>query len=129
MTEWQREALRRVLARPHITGIVHGDCLGVDAEADGIAMTLGLARFAYPSNAWFYRAHRNSQGCVFLAEPAPPKVRDRWIVEKGGALVGIPRPSSQGTWFTIGIGRELRRPLLVLGEDRVLESTRGAEEQ
>jgi hypothetical protein len=109
-----------------VTGIVHGDCVGADAEADAIAATLGLARYAYPSNAYRYRAHRDRDGCVFLGPPSPPLQRNAWIIRDGAACVGLPRAFSRGTWRAIEIARSLGRPLLVLGEWGVIESGRGA---
>jgi hypothetical protein len=112
--------LKRALSRPSVTGIVHGDCVGADAEADAIAAELGLLRYAYPSNRYRYRAHRDRDGCVFLAEPAPPLRRNAWVIRDGGACVGLPRPGSRGTWHAIEIAVDLGRSLLVLGESAVL---------
>jgi hypothetical protein len=114
--------LKRALSRPSVTGIVHGDCVGADAEADAIAAELGLLRYAYPSNRYRDRAHRDRDGCVFLAEPAPPLQRNPWIIRDGEACVGLPRPRSVGTWHAIGIALKLARPLLVLGERSVLRA-------
>jgi hypothetical protein len=122
LTDWQRASLTTALRRPSVTGIVHGDCVGADAEADAIARTLGLPRYAYPSDAYRYRAHRDRDGCVFLAEPAPPLQRNPWIIRDGEACVGLPRPRSVGTWHAIGIALKLARPLLVLGERSVLRA-------
>lgn len=124
LTDWQRERLTAALKRPSITGIVHGDCVGADNDADTIAMGLGLPRWAYPSNLYLYRAHTKLRGCDYLDEPRPPLERNRRIIEHGAACVALPRLSSRGTWHAIEIARSLGRPLWVLGEDRVLEVRR-----
>jgi hypothetical protein len=120
MTAWQRAALTKALRRPSVTAIVHGDCVGVDAEADEIAATLGLQRFAFPSNYTSTRARRDRDGCVYLAEPAAPMQRNLPIIEHGQACVGLLRPSSRGTWGAIRIAERLKKPLLVLGEQAVI---------
>ncbi len=117
LTDWQRAALTKALRRPTVTGIVHGDCVGADAEADAVAVSLGLPRFSFPSNLWKLRAHTHAER---LAEPAPPLERNVWIVEKGEALVALPRPSSRGTWHAVAIAQRLGRPLLILGEAGVM---------
>jgi hypothetical protein len=120
LTDWQRAALTKALRRPTVTGIVHGDCVGADAEADAVAASLGLPRWCYPSNAWLYRANTHA---TKLADPAPPLVRNEWIVRDGAAVVALPRPSSRGTWHAVRIAQRLGKALLVLGEAGVIPAT------
>jgi hypothetical protein len=117
LTDWQRAALWKVLRRPVVTGIVHGDCVGVDAEADAMAVTLGLWRGIYPSNL---RTRAWVKGAEVLAPPADPLARNLWIVERGAWLIACPRASSRGTWHAVRCAEKLGRPRLVLGERSVL---------
>ncbi len=117
MTRAQRVACSTILRAWGATGIVHGDCIGVDAEAHEIAMRLGMASYFYPSNLDHYRAHTERRGGIQLAAPAPPMRRNGSIVSDGEALAAFPRPSSRGTWDAVRKAGQLARPTVVLGED------------
>jgi hypothetical protein len=117
MTDEQHAALSHLISIWGITRLVHGDCRGVDAEADEVAQRCGVLRFGYPSHLHSTRAHTERWGTVMLAAPAHPLTRNRWIVELGDVVAAFPRPSSRGTWHAVGIARELKRPLVVVMED------------
>lgn len=121
-TDWQRAALWKILSRPTVTGIVHGDCVGLDDEADAMAARLGLWRGIYPSKLEWYRAHCERRGAEVAAAPAPPLARNPLIVERGEWLVACPRASSRGTWHAVREAKRLGRGVLVLGESSIMES-------
>jgi len=115
MTRAQQVAVGRLLRLWGATTLVHGCCVGADAEADRIAEHYGIARRGYPSNIDAMRA--TLRGCVLLAPPAPPLDRNKRIVALGLALIACPRASSRGTWHAVREAAKLGRPIVVLGED------------
>lgn len=116
MTPQQRRALVVLIHVWGVTAIVHGDCIGVDAEADEVARGYGLARFAYPSNFTATRARCDRRGCEYRSEPRPPTVRNLDIVGDGDITVAFPRPSSRGTWDAVRKARRLGRCTVVVDE-------------
>lgn len=116
-TPRQRVALSTLLRLWAATALVHGDCVGVDAEADATAARLGIARWAYPSNLPAKRAHCSRRGAVDFADPMPPLARNTLIVERGDALIALPRPGARGTWDAVRKARAIGRPVVVIGED------------
>lgn len=118
MTPWQWRAVEKMIRRVAVTAIVHGDCAGVDAEADSIAREAGIPRFAFPST---HKSRAYCEGVTYLALPAPPMQRNRHIVEYGDFLVACPRDGSVGTWQAVKNARYIGRPLIVLGDRHVLE--------
>ncbi len=125
MTPWQRRAMVRLIQHVAVTAIVHGDCIGVDAEADEIARGLGIDRFAFPST---HKSRAYCDGVVYLDTPAPPMKRNRRIVEHGAYLVACPRDGSVGTWQAVRHARYIGRPMMILGDAEVLERVEAKKE-
>lgn len=117
MDDRQKAMVRRVLAMyaPEITEFKHGDCIGADAEAHAIAVSLGLADKIrrYPSTIEGTQAH--CQDGVIAHPPAPPFVRDAMIVHGCDGLLAAPYNMVQkgGTWHTIGLAKMANKPVLI----------------
>lgn len=117
LTLKQRRALVVLIHVWGVTTLVHGDCIGVDAQADAIAAEHGIARFAFPSEVTTTRARCDQRGCVYLAKPGMPLARNGRIVERGDITAAFPRASSRGTWDAVRKSRALGRPTVVIGDD------------
>ena len=113
----QRRALSTLLRLWDARVIVHGDCVGVDAEADAMANRLGMVRWAFPSTFESKRAWCTKDGAIEMSDPRPPLVRNGFIVELSHALVALPRPGSRGTWDAVRKARARGLPVVVIGED------------
>lgn len=97
--------------------IVHGDCLGVDAEADRLARTFGFDTACFPSTIAKWRAHT---GATPLAAPAHPHARNTSIVELADWLIAIPCVKSRGTWHAWRVADALARKRTLLRHDGTL---------
>ena len=109
MTREQRETLRLCFERDQVQVLVHGDCVGADAEADEIARSLGIERQIYPSNLERFRAHCEQRGAIVMAPPKPPLVRNEDIVRASRVLyVASETPAEtikSGTWSCCRMAR------------------------
>lgn len=116
MTRPQRETLTRLLERDLVEVLVHGDCIGADAEADEIARGLGIERRIYPSNLERFRAHCERRGAILMAEPKSPLLRNEDIVLASPALYVASETSVEtmrsGTWSCCRLGRRHKRPVI-----------------
>lgn len=117
MSPRQRVALSTLLRLWDVRLLVHGDCVGVDEQADAIAARLGIDREFYPGSLERFRAHRERVGARQVREPEWPARRNAWIVRAGEALIALPRPESRGTWDAVRKARAIGRPVVVIGED------------
>ena len=118
----KRMDLLRGLLRRESTGsdviLHHGDCLGVDAAAHGIAVNLGLRISIHPPDDPKLRAHRNHWRAVW-SDPRPYLERNRDMVDAADLLVAMPRdPGTEekrsGTWATVRYARKSGTPTTIL---------------
>lgn len=91
--------------------VLHGDCYGVDEEADAMAIARGFARACHPGNITGWRAHT---GAEEWSEPAHPWVRNPRIVKDCGWLIAMPCPESRGTWMTWNFATDMNRKRTLL---------------
>lgn len=122
LTPGQIFALRQVIANAEC--IVHGDCIGADAEAHSIALEITAAHperpvliRIRPCNLANQRAF--CRGATACFPPEPPMVRNEKIVAESDAMVACVSSNERssprsGTWATIRRARAARKPLLVL---------------
>lgn len=115
-TAVQLRALRVLLHAWKADVVVHGDCVGVDAQADRLAEVEGIPRGFFPSTLTETRAWTAQRGARPLAFPSPPMTRNQWIVQHADVLVAMPRPGSRGTWDAVRHASRERRPLVVLND-------------
>jgi len=102
--------------------IGHGDCVGVDAQAHDLAVSLGYRTEVFPPLEEISRAWK--QGDI-LHDPEGYLKRDRAIVEWCDVLFGLPNKDTEifrsGTWYTIryGLKEQERRSMEI--EEREIE--------
>ena len=97
--------------------LIHGDCVGADAQAWAIAAGLSWTTTALPSTAdpkW----HANTPSTV-IEERRPSLTRNRLIVDRCHLLLAFPGigPERGGTWYTINYARDHGRHLVIVWPD------------
>jgi len=96
-------ALESLLLAHGSVELHHGDCVGVDAEAHGIALDLGIPVAVHPPDKDRKRAY--CQGAEQVYPPAPYLVRNHAIVDAVDLLLALPRGDREelrsGTWATV----------------------------
>lgn len=111
-TEFQLNELTAWLMANQPTVLHHGDCVGSDAAAHRIALSLGIKVIIHPPQQDKLRAF--CQGAVKVYPPQPYLRRDRNIVHDTRQLLALPRGTNivhSGTWYTINFARQLKRPV------------------
>jgi hypothetical protein len=115
MTPPQRETLAWLFEHLRLHELHHGDCIGADAQAHGLAFALkkrwSVRIVGHPPTSGTKRAY--CPDLDFEHEPADYLIRNLAIVQAGvDGLVACPKdfhePRSlrgQGTWTTIGYAR------------------------
>ena len=121
MTQAQRKRLAMIFQAAE--GIIHGDCVGADAQAHIIARTLGLELLMRPCDITSHRAF-SEQGKV-VADPAPPLERNKLIVDDCDVLIACPDGPERrrsGTWSTVRYARQLKKPGLIIMPDGTMQA-------
>lgn len=119
-TPRQLEALRVILLRARQAlgyGILHhGDCVGIDAEADLLAKELGYLTICHPPSDSKARAHTTDHLAVMDAEPYLN--RNRQIVAAVEVLLAFPGESKEvlrsGTWSTVRWARRVQKTCMIV---------------
>ena len=98
----------------------HGDCVGADKTAHGIAGDLDMLTHGHPADAAIHRAFCTFDRC----ESAKPYLeRNRNIVDSTAVLVGCPRHPMEvqrsGTWATLRYARKVGKPVVIVLPDGV----------
>lgn len=117
MTENQMAQLRDALIDRFAPGAEfhHGDCVGADAEAHGIARALGYRIVGHPPLSPSLRAW-----CAVDEQrrPAPYLARDDAIIAETDELLAAPSTAHErlqsGTWATIRRARKAAKPYEVI---------------
>lgn len=101
----------------------HGDCVGVDADANLVAIEAGCRVVIHPPVELKHRAfcgdeaRRAGVRCLTL-EPLPYLVRNHAIVDATDLLVAFPAGPEQlrsGTWSTVRYARKQGKDVLIHG--------------
>ena len=117
MSPAQRTLVEKLLVEIAPSSVVHGDCVGADADFHDIAKGLGLTVYVYPGSIDEQRAH--CEGAVAVSEPMWPTDRNPLIVEAAEVLIACPSGRKElrrgsGTWATVRHARRIgRRHLMV----------------
>jgi len=102
MTPLQRRSFEKTLIEVSPQVLIHGDCIGADAQAHDIAVSLGLEVWIRPCNIHYKRAYKEGK---ILSPPEDPLVRNRKMVDQAQALIACPKEMKQqlrsGTWATV----------------------------
>lgn len=123
MTGPQMQSLRSFLTGG--TGeFHHGDCIGADATAHGIAMECGYCPILHPPSNHAKRAWCDVPGHLMRREKSY-LVRNRDIVDETVALIATPaefeEQSRGGTWYTVRYARKLGRAIVMIYPDGKIE--------
>lgn len=119
----QEQALERLLSSVSVLQFHHGDCVGADSQADGIAESLGLARHVHPPDNTSKRAF--CKGDIQYAEK-PYLDRNKDIVNACDLLIAMPFERDEqrrsGTWSTVRYARRLKKPVkLIMPNGEVID--------
>lgn len=102
MTEPQKQTLSTLLREMRPQAFHHGDCVGADAEAAGIADALGVRIICHPPTNTTDRAYTRADEA---REPKSYFERNRDIVHESDVLIGASYGPTEhptgGTWYTI----------------------------
>ena len=114
MTAAQKQRLAEVLLP--FDCLHHGDCVGSDAEANGIAGKLGLRTEAHPPLCETLRAFCRSD---IVHVPKGYHVRNYDIVTVTAELVAAPGDGapSVGTWSTVRKAKAAGKPVTIIWPD------------
>jgi hypothetical protein len=99
----------------------HGDCLGADALAAGLALEAGKYVVAYPGTTGQWRA--NTPAHVIHPVPLtrhPELTRNHAIVDACDMLLAVPRGPEHrrsGTWATVRYARRSGKPIVIIWPD------------
>jgi len=95
--------------------VVHGDCVGADAEFDSICRTLDFDRYKRPGKG--PRKYRANTSARYLSVPRPYLERNRAIVMDSDEMIAAPNTMRNvvrsGTWATIRYAVTAEMPIMV----------------
>lgn len=121
-TDAQLLHLHDMLIRTSCARLVHGDCLGVDLQADNMWREIFNLRVEiFPPLVDTYRAYCAQPGDI-VHEPMPYLLRDRRIVDTIAHLLVVPNGPEQdnprsGTWATYRYAVRQKVPFTVIRAD------------
>jgi hypothetical protein len=117
LTAEQRQAAADWLLTIQPEWLHHGDCIGADAELDGIARELDIQTCVHPPERSDRRAY--CEGDVIL-EPLPYLMRNQGIVAESDILLAFPDGPEKlrsGTWSTVKYAREKGIQIIIVMPD------------
>ena len=126
MTEAQKKSVKYLLETNRPECVIHGDCVGADADFDRIAASLNIDRYIFPSNINDLRAHCEKLGAksIFenhVNEPMPPLIRNGSIVQNADLIIACPKETKEitrsGTWSTIRKARAVHAHVFIIYPD------------
>jgi hypothetical protein len=122
MTLFQKDQLRARLEEGDVDVLIHGDCIGADADADQIAAELGIPREAHPSDISNTRAWCGDRGATNMGPPRHPLDRNVTIAHRGDELFAAPRGMVEEVrsrpWHCVRVARRLDRKVAVAWPQR-----------
>lgn len=102
LTPHQQKELDMIFSSQPDSALLHGDCVGADAEAHAIALKHGRSIFIHPGPD---KQRAFCKGAVRVSEPQPYLKRNHTIVDQCDELIACPRTHKEelrsGTWATI----------------------------
>ncbi len=119
MTAMQKASVESWLTIFGFDWFHHGDCVGADAEAHKIAVSLGYEIEIYPSTIKNKRAYCEGQ---IVREPRHPLKRNHDIVNDVYIMIAAPKGYQEikrgsGTWATIRYARKKKTGLFIVYPD------------
>ncbi len=123
LTQEQRRRALEIIRDADL--LLHGDCMGADADADGLAHEADVSVHIYPPDDPKARAFCGSFAAI--ADEAPYLDRNRRIVERSDRLLACPGQHHEvvrsGTWATIRYAAKVGTPVQIIYPDGT-EATR-----
>lgn len=117
MTDDQQVAVSTLLDHLFPTEFHHGDCIGADEQAHGMAFKSHgefVKRVVHPPTNETLRAFCDGEDSY---QPVGYLQRNREIVDESEVLIAAPDGETEdyesGTWYTVRYARRLRRPIFV----------------
>ena len=118
MTDAQKIAVDRLLSDPRITYVVHGDCVGADAEFHKLARDNDLRVIVCPPTNDRLRAFCQGD---YMNPPLGYLTRNQVIVKSSDYLVAAPKEMAEqekgGTWYTVRFARKKNRKVVIVWPD------------
>lgn len=116
MTPRQKEELRELLIALNPVAFHHGDCIGADAEAHEIVLSLGIEITIHPPHYSGKRAF--CKRAQFVHPTAEYLQRNRDIVDDTSHLIAAPKTAQEelrsGTWATVRYARIVGNNVTIL---------------
>lgn len=120
MTYAQTEAVAELLHGYKV--LHHGDCVGSDRQAHGLATVIGLKTESHPPKNPTLRAYCMAD---VVHEPKDYIPRDRDIVDASCRLIAAPAGMTEamrsGTWTTVRYARKVGQPVSIVYPDGSVE--------
>lgn len=118
VTQAQEIALRYLFSELKIDWLHHGDCIGADAKAHEIALSLGTFIVIHPPINNVKRAYCKEY--TRIMSELPYLVRNKRIVDFNPILVAAPSGPEKlrsGTWSTVRYARKRKRNIYIVWPD------------
>lgn len=108
------ERLRKALEVFTPEWLHHGDCVGVDEYANGLAFSLGIKTVAHPPSDSSKRAFCNSDE----VRPTDGYLeRNKAIARASDIVIALPTPDSKGTWHCAKFAKSIGKSVYVIRPD------------
>ncbi len=128
MTHLQKVTVRTILNTIPPNGVVHGDCVGADAEFHDIIESLNETRAVSihitlrPSTLHDTRAHCLADYEYYAEKPL---IRNKYIVSDSDILIAAPKEFHEiqrsGTWATIRHARKCDKKIFIVYPDGTVD--------
>jgi hypothetical protein len=108
------DRLRALLIEWGASELHHGDCVGFDAQAHEVAVSLGIRTVIHPPENPKARAFCEGDE---VRSPLPYLDRNKNIVRETERMIAAPRGPEElrsGTWSTVRFAKKIGRPGVVL---------------
>jgi len=119
MTKRQIKTFVNLMYEVGMQTLIHGDCVGADADAHILAMEQMIDVLKRPCNIERQRAF--TEGGRVVAEPEAPLIRNRKIVDDGEQLIACPATFQEeqrsGTWATIRYAKRNDKSVIIIWPD------------
>lgn len=122
MTPDQKAAVRNLLWEVGGGEFHHGDCIGADAEAHDIAVSLRFDTVIHPPSDPSKRAFKWATARThYIRTPKPYLERNHDIVDETQEMIATPGEYHEqlrsGTWATVRYARKLKRKITIIFPD------------
>lgn len=122
MNDAQIVAVEGLLDTLQPVRVMHGCCIGADADFDRLCKERGIPRHGHPCTLANMRADCN---CEKMESPIGPLQRNVVIVSKTDALIATPfedaNPGQGGTWHAIRQAKKFGKRVYIVKRDGTVE--------